>query len=127
MKRPSDRTILCIVALLCVVLIILGDMAGKFGWFGFGEIPQTSPSMIYLSSEETSIRESSQQDVAKININTATAEQLETLPVVGTTLAKRFVEYRQQHGTFRQVEDLLLVSGIGDATLEKISPYITCQ
>ena len=62
---------------------------------------------------------------ALLDINTATAEELETVPHIGPTLAERIIEYRQEHGPFHQVDDLLAVKGIGKALLEKIKPYLT--
>ena len=61
----------------------------------------------------------------RLNINTATAAQLEALPGIGPTLAQRIVAYRDTHGPFATVDDLLAVSGIGPALLEKLRPWIT--
>lgn len=62
---------------------------------------------------------------AKININTAERSQLESLPGIGSVKAQGIVHYREQNGPFRQVEDLVKVSGIGDKTLENIKDLIT--
>ncbi len=51
---------------------------------------------------------------APVSLNTATAEQLETLPGVGPVLAQHIIDYRTQHGGFRSVDELRQVSGIGD-------------
>ena len=59
-----------------------------------------------------------------LNINTATVEELQTLPSIGPQMAKRIVQYRQENGDFKTVEDLIEVKGIGEKTLEKIKPYI---
>ncbi|TCP32322.1 competence protein ComEA [Scopulibacillus darangshiensis] len=56
----------------------------------------------------------------KINLNTATKEDLEKLPGVGPAKAEAILSYREEHGTFRSVQDLLNVTGIGDKSLEKI-------
>ena len=61
----------------------------------------------------------------KININSASLAQLQTLPGIGITLAQRIVDYRQQHGPFSSVGDLINVSGIGEGKLEAILDYIT--
>ena len=61
----------------------------------------------------------------KLNINTATAAQLQNLPGVGPVLAERIVAYRQEHGPFVTTEQLLLVEGIGETLLENISDHIT--
>jgi competence protein ComEA len=49
-----------------------------------------------------------------VNVNTATLEQLESLPGIGPALGQRIVDYREEHGPFHTVDDLLNVSGIGD-------------
>ena len=63
--------------------------------------------------------------VFPININTATAEQLDLLPEIGPVLAQRIVAYRNAFGDFESIEDLLRVNGIGHKTLDKIRNYIT--
>jgi competence protein ComEA len=60
-----------------------------------------------------------------VNINTASASELESLPSIGPVLAQIIIQYRQEHGPFRTVDALLLVPGIGPATLEKIRGFIT--
>lgn len=60
----------------------------------------------------------------RLNINSATEEELMTLPGVGRAVAQNIVEYRDCIGGFRKVEDLALVSGIGAARLESIKPEI---
>jgi competence protein ComEA len=61
----------------------------------------------------------------RININTATAEELDTLPGVGEVTAAKIVEYRQQHGPFRTVEDIMDVPGIGEAKFDAMRELIT--
>jgi competence protein ComEA len=63
--------------------------------------------------------------VPMVNINTATQAELEELPGVGPVTAQSILEFRAEHGTFTAVDELLEVSGIGDATLAKIAPYVT--
>jgi len=60
----------------------------------------------------------------KININSATAQDLEKLNGVGPAIAKRIIEYRNSHGNFSKPEDLLNVKGIGKAKLEKMRAQI---
>ena len=61
---------------------------------------------------------------APVNLNLATQADLETLPGIGPTRAQQILAYRQDHGPFIQVEELLEIPGIGPATLEKLKPFI---
>jgi competence protein ComEA len=63
--------------------------------------------------------------VAKIDINTATLEELQTLPGIGPVLAQRIIEYRETYGPFVDIEELLNVKGIGESLLERIRDLIT--
>ena len=60
----------------------------------------------------------------KISINTASVDELMTIKGIGFTKASNIVEYRNKNGKFKSIDDLLKVSGIGKATLEKIKDYI---
>lgn len=62
-----------------------------------------------------------------LNINTATAAQLETLDGIGPVLAQRIVDYRETNGPFASVEGLLEVKGLGPGILEAIRPQITAE
>jgi competence protein ComEA len=63
---------------------------------------------------------------AKVNINTATATELDAgLPGVGPVLAQRIVDYRTQHGPFRDVRDLLKVEGIGQKKFDALKDFAT--
>ncbi|MEP6776693.1 MAG: ComEA family DNA-binding protein, partial [Chloroflexota bacterium] len=60
-----------------------------------------------------------------ININTATAEQLQTLPSIGPSTAARIIADREQNGPFRSIEDLTRITGIKEGIMSKIRAYIT--
>ena len=62
---------------------------------------------------------------ALVNLNTADQAELETLPGVGPVTAAAILEWRSQHGGFTSVDELLEVSGIGEATLAEIAPHVT--
>lgn len=62
--------------------------------------------------------------VTPVNLNTATAEQLDTLPGVGPVTAQAILAWRTDNGSFTSVDELLEVSGIGDATLADLRPYV---
>lgn len=67
---------------------------------------------------------SSTTGVTTVDINTATAEQLDTLPGVGPVTAAAILRWRADNGPFTSVDELLDVSGIGSATLADIRPYV---
>lgn len=79
------------------------------------------------TGEQNPVRLPSAEPVplAKVNVNTADLATLETLPGIGPELAQRIIDYRQAHGPFAQIADLLDVPGIGPSTLEKIQGEIT--
>jgi competence protein ComEA len=62
---------------------------------------------------------------ALININTATAAELDTLPGIGPVLAGRIIEYRELHGRFSTIDQLLEVDGISRATVEELRNLVT--
>lgn len=78
------------------------------------------PSFPSASSNDGSMR-----PVFPININSATAEELDLLPNIGPVRANAIIAYREKIGRFTSVEELLYVEGIGEKTLEKILEYIT--
>ena len=61
----------------------------------------------------------------KVNINTATAAELDTLPGIGPVKAQSIIAYREANGNFSSIEDLILVDGIGEKTMAELRPLIT--
>lgn len=60
-----------------------------------------------------------------VNLNTASAAQLQELPGVGPVLAQRIVDYREHHGVFRSVEELREVAGIGEVIFAQLQPLVS--
>lgn len=121
-KNYSTEKILLIVALIL--------FAGIIFFNAFYKSDASIPSVIYInendkiSSENLDDNESN-RNLNKININTATVEELsENLSGVGESIAKRIVEYREHNGEFTNIEDIKNVSGIGDKMFESIKDLI---
>jgi competence protein ComEA len=97
-----------------------------------GEAPQqqeeeeddTSLNLPGASNENTQPDPSSSGG-ERININTATLEELDSLPGIGPTLAQRIIDYRTENGPFTAIEDIMDVSGIGPVIFENIKDLIT--
>ena len=67
---------------------------------------------------------SAQKGSTPVNINTATAEELQTLPRIGPAMAQRIIAWREAHGGFRSVDELDAVPGIGPSMLENLRPLV---
>lgn len=85
---------------------------------GEGEGTGRGPAPVILTTADPA-------DPQRIDINTASAAELEALPGIGPTLAGRVVRYREEHGPFSTIEELMNVQGIGVVTLDKMRGLIT--
>ena len=122
----KKATIVLFVLLCVFITLILGVFIGRQSVTGMMLIPEKpSPVDQSVTSEDDNIIQDRPAGNGKININTASAGMLETLPNIGTVLAQRIVDYRIENGNYTTLEDLLLVEGIGEKRLEEIREYIT--
>ncbi len=76
-----------------------------------------SVSLVQLSAQT--------KNKKKVNINTASLSELQTLPRIGPKVAQRIINYRKEHGPFKRVEDIMKVRGIGERTFLRIKDLIT--
>lgn len=87
-------------------------------------VSSSKSSAAGAQSETAAADSTTQYDDFPIDINTADAETLQNIPGIGSVKANSIVEYRNEHGKFRNAEELLNVDGIGESTLDKIYGYI---
>jgi len=76
-------------------------------------------------AQETGAGKSAPRAAAPVDLNRAAAEELAQVPGIGPVLAQRIVDWREENGPFRRIEDLLKVKGIGETSLAKLRPHVT--
>ena len=84
-----------------------------------------APLSLYAQQSAPETAAKTAASTAVINLNTATASQLESLPGIGPKTAIRIVEYRQKNGSFKKIEELMNVKGIGEKGFLKLKSRIT--
>lgn len=124
MKKP--RIPLLAVLTFVFAAFILGFFAGR----NLNRAPvqvQALPvrSEMPAQTADTEPVPASTEASGPININTATAQQLQTLPGIGEVLAQRIIDYRETHGDFKSIGALTNVSGIGEKRLEALWDLVT--
>jgi len=103
----------------------LGDILQRAGLIPPGETPFKLKVTVLGADDNQSSPTPEEQQTGKININSATAAELDSLSGIGPTKAQAIIDYRNQNGPFRSIDDLLNVTGIGPKTLETIRDQIT--
>jgi competence protein ComEA len=82
-------------------------------------------ALAFLASAGLAVAAGKPAPAGKVNINTASVEQLATLPGVGQKLAARIVEYRQKAGGFKSTQELMNVKGLGEKNFQKIQGHLS--
>jgi len=106
--------LICFSLLAAFILLICGVFIGR----NFGD------RNYFISSPQNSSITETHTPTGRLNLNTATAEDLQMIPGIGPVLAERIVTYRQENGDFLAINELKNVQGIGDKTLRSIQDYV---
>ena len=80
---------------------------------------------VAIAAPATGSSSSKEGSVSPLDLNAASTKQLTEIPGIGKVMAERIVEWRDQHGPFQRVEDLMKVKGIGEKSFQKLRPYVT--
>lgn len=91
---------------------------------GFVPVETKDNDILEEAIEAESARE---EKIFKVNLNTATAEELSSATGIGSKVALSIVKFREDYGSFKKVEEIKLVRGIGDKTYSNISKYLTVE
>ncbi len=137
MSESKNNTVVEKLILFAVFLVFAGivvTFAFKWNYVEDGTDSSDAVSFQYKTSSkvnQTTVDESTSVNNSmvsnKININTATVEELESLPGIGPAKAKAIVNYRETESVFIEIEDIMNVSGIGQKTYESLKDYITVE
>ena len=84
-----------------------------------------APAESYIQSDAgNDVIVQDKSSASLININSATQSELDSLPGIGPSTASKIIDYRNKNGSFKAIEDLMNVSGIGEAKFDNICQYI---
>jgi comEA protein len=115
-SEAKDAKIFLVLAVVflvsCVVISFVFDYIDRTQYVEITRVPTAYDSIVIPENE-------------KVNINTATKEELMTLSGIGSVMADNIIRYREENNGFLSIDELKEVSGIGKKTFQKLRPYIT--
>jgi competence protein ComEA len=86
-----------------------------------------SAAPIVAAQAEGKAQPAASVSVKVVDLNTASADELATVPGIGPALAQRIIEFREKEGRFQRVEDLMKVKGIGEKSFQKLRPHFKVE
>ena len=122
MKLDVQKWMHRLVPVLAVALLVL-SMGGRWH-IAAAESPTLAEQWQENPPVEPARKKSARELTGKLNLNTATAEQLMLLPTVGPAKAERILTWRKKNGAFRRTADLRRVKGFGYKTFKRLEPFL---
>lgn len=119
MKKYGDKRLLLFLLFIGIGVVATSFYAVNIPDFDF---PVSSPQPYELSETAAVV---SSEELGVVNLNTATSEELQTLPGIGEKTAQAILDYRREHGRFLSRKEIMEVDGIGEKTYEKIRDRLT--
>ena len=113
MSKGEKLAVLLTALLLAAAVVFLCTWESGAGRYSLSAMPEPTPAPTPESAP------------LLVDLNTATAQELDQLPGIGEVFSERIVAYRTENGPFQTIEEIMDVDGIGESVFASLSPYIT--